>query len=1520
MNILAPKAVLRRFLILYLPLGGGVLALFLLFAWQERAVFEKDIENKVSVLERLEKEILETSVSKNLGDALILAGLAGMHLATAQNDEESMKELAEEFRIFASRREAYFQVRLISPIGREMVRIDRTPHGWSVLPKDKLQDKSDRDYVRRGLALFEGVYVSEFDLNIEHGEIERPFRPTIRFAAPVRSSSGRLLGLVVLNYDGQRLLSLLEQNAREAIGRVMLINPGGWFLEAGEKDQAWGFMLKERKAYSMGRLFPEAWETIRKSSSGRVLDANGFFAFETVCPLGCAEDQKSGKPGEVAENWKLVVFVPAAELVPFWWNVSLGGVLAIGLIMAGLMWIVARESVQRKANQAALEVSERRFRTLVTQIPSVVYIRETGPGWTMEFISDAVMDLTGYPASAFLGEGGRRFADQIHPEDAAAIEKDVSEALAQMRLFELHYRIIHKNGGLRWVMDRGEGVFDFDGSLLNLTGAIIDLTEQKQTEAELDNLNAYLLGVLSAASEVSIVATDMNGVIRLFNSGAENILGYSRDEMVGVKTPAAFHLPEEVERRALELEPLLGRRPGGFETFVASAARGKPESREWTYVTKSGEHRAVSLVVSAIREGNEEITGFLGVAVDITERKRAENETAELKERLETAMVASQSGLWDWSVVTGNLFFDDQWLRILGYGPGELPLHVSTWEKTLHPEDKPEVMRRLGLALDPEVKGLYEVEYRAPKKNGEIIWILSRGEVVRWDAEGKPLRMTGIIQDITARKIMEEELLRAKEAAEQASKAKGDFLARMSHEIRTPMNAVLGLSQLALQTDLTDRQRDYLEKTHSSAKALLGILNDILDYSKIEAGKLTLEQRDFSLDGVLKSVMDKISYQAESKGLELFMSVSPDVPDSLNGDAMRLEQALVNLTGNAVKFTEKGEVVLSVEMAESGPKAKDRLRLLFNIRDTGIGLSEEQRARLFESFAQADESTTRRFGGTGLGLSISKRLVELMGGEIGATSRPGKGSEFFFTAEFGNGDPNVQSLAALAGDMKGLRALVVDDNATAREILAAALEKFHMKAASAESGFEALNMLRLAAGSDGGSKAFRLVLMDWRMPEMDGLETAAAIKEDAALKEAPPAIILVTAYGDRETLEKADRMGLDGYLNKPVGDSDLLNAILHAFGKRPAATSPRRPKARISPDALSKIRGARILLVEDNAINQQVARELLESQGLVVTIAENGLEAIEAFKEGAFDAILMDIEMPQMDGLQAAGAIRGMPGGDGQPIIAMTAHAMTGDREKALAAGMDDYVSKPIEPDVLYDALLLRVSPRTVVHAAPAAPEAAMQREEDALPDLPGIDAASGLTKVAGNRRLYLKLLRELAESYGGAALEVAEAYEAGRVEEARRLAHTVKGVAGNLGASNLSGAAARLEKSVQAGSDLEVAEALEAFRPALDQVLASVATLGPEKIAGAPVEPAGEFDRDAAGALMREIAVMLARNELEADRSVERLAGILSGREREKTEALAKAVDLFDFPGANRILQELAALLEIGLEDGRGA
>ena len=838
-------------------------------------------------------------------------------------------------------------------------------------------------------------------------------------------------------------------------------------------------------------------------------------------------------------------------------------------------------------------------------------------------------------------------------------------------------------------------------------------------------------------------------------------------------------------------------------------------------------------------------------------------------------------------------------LQLTGYTKEEL---IGRQSRMFYPPDKD------WEALGQEISAVtgrgetFKHEEHLLRKDGSSFW--ARLAIRAIDPADLARGVVAVVEDISEERAATQRLIEARSVAEAAARIKSDFLANMSHEIRTPMNAVLGMTHLALRADPAPRQRDYLLKIQRSSRHLLGIINDILDFSKIEAGKLQVEEIDFALEQVLDNLAELLADKPASKNLELLFDVAADVPTQLVGDPLRIGQVLINFLNNAVKFTEQGEIVVRVEVAA---RSGQEVMLRFAVRDTGIGISEAQRPQLFQSFQQVDTSTTRKYGGTGLGLVIAKRLAELMGGEVGVDSTPGVGSTFWFTARLGIGRQPATHFPGLA-NLTGRRLLVVDDNEHARTVIAGALGSLGFAVTSVASGSAALTELQQAAAA---GTPYDIAFIDWQMPDLDGLATARAIRQLALPGLALAA--MVTASDRDAARNVAATLVIGEVLVKPLNPSQLFEAVSRLLG---AGITGRHPADPLPAEPAAALAGARVLLVEDNEINQEVATELLQEIGLQVDLAEDGAVALQKIDQVPYDLVLMDMQMPVMDGLTATREIRKRPGRQDLPIVAMTANAMPGDRERCLEAGMNDHIAKPIDPKVLREKLerWIHAGGRTAPAAPVAVPPPAPAPAGDwlaGISEIAGLDVAHGLHLVLGRQALYLNLLRKFVSGQADAPERLAKTIAAADWETAQREAHTLKGVAAQIGAEEIRARAERLEHAIRQRAEPALLETMRAdLAAALPPLIAAIGSRLPEEKA---VAAAATVDNGKLREIVNRLAGMLEADSFDSVAFFDEHESLLRAALDGQFARLAEAVRNYDDAVALDLLKR--ALKERGIE-----
>lgn len=1039
------------------------------------------------------------------------------------------------------------------------------------------------------------------------------------------------------------------------------------------------------------------------------------------------------------------------------------------------------------------------------------------------------------------------------------------------------------------------------GEFSTFLGAFADMrteiqrreVENVQLAADLQASEAFALAVVDAMPDALLVVDDGGRVVRT-NRKACDLFGYTPEDLSGRAieelVPARFRTRHVEDRKNYERAPTPRQMAGGRELYA---------------LRKDGSEFAVDVGLGPMRQ--QERNYVIAVVVDISVRKTAEEALRRSEERFRLMM----ENLHDYSIV----MLSPEGV-ILNWNPGAARLHgydadeiVGEHIRRLYPSEEVEAGVPDRLIEEARNKGQVENEGWRIRRNGSRFYVQVILAALR-DAGGRLIGFAKIDHDLTERKQNELSLRQARDAAEHASEAKSQFLANMSHEIRTPLNGIIGLGQLLADTTLTGRQQDLLSKLRSSSQGLLKILNDILDYAKIESGRMELERVTFNLDEMLDTTVSLFSFQAEESGVELLLDVAPNVPRNLFGDQMRLFQVLNNLVGNAVKFTERGEILLSV-VEESVQEQLVTLR--FSVRDTGIGMTSEQQAQLFEAFHQADASYTRRYGGTGLGLVIAKNLVELMGGQIHVASTLGEGSTFWFTVQL-----ERQTVVTLPhreiepGRLVPMHVLVADDNPTAAGILAELLTTWGMSVETARDGERGLRLAREAAQAGA---PYELYLIDWRMPKLDGLAMVKqlhAMTATAKISKAPT-IVMVTAFGHEQVLKEAPDIDLQLVLDKPVTASRLFDLLI-TLQQEQGATPQHVPEALGASlfDRTRTIHGARVLLVEDNPTNQFVAKSFLDKMALSVEIAGNGEEAVEMAAKQDYDVILMDLQMPIMDGIEATTRIHALPNGKTTPIIAMTAAAGDSDRQACEDVGMNGHISKPVDVDELASALLRWVTPEKT--AAAQASEEPFEGEAVGVAgpiSLPGLDLVAAVQRLDNDWALLKRVLIGFRRDFGDLEARLRTQIDQAAWEDSRRAVHTIKGLANTIGADTLHGAAVQLEavlKQPDVGRE-DIEKYLDPFLDALRAALAVIDQL--EEQLPAAAEEATDAERLR---ILRELRSLLRQSTVVPHRFKDRTLVVLGTRVDEALiRQLFNQVSALDYTNAEKTVDEICRLIEAG-------
>jgi two-component system sensor histidine kinase/response regulator len=1070
------------------------------------------------------------------------------------------------FSAYAAAHPDIFQVRLIGMAnhGRELIRVERNGAGIAVTPAAQLQDKGDTDYVKITRQLPPGaIHVSDFNLNREHGRVQAPSTPTVRVATPIYGNDGAVFGVLVLNYNLGTLMAELRANLPPYF-TAYLTNGAGDFLLHPDQGRTFGFDLGQRWR----------WQDEFQAPPGDSGAADGVRRF--TAPGGVVYAVRRSVVLDRLHRERDLQFVltnSSAQVNAAGRSAQWNAVLALlsGTLLVGGAFYLYR-------GQRYL-ISEHQQRTLaIVENSHDAIIGKTLDGVVTSW-NNGAQQMFGYSAQEACG---RRLVELIMPAGSEPEEAEILRRIAcGERIANVSSTRRRKDGSLLSVSVTSSPIKSANGIIIGAAATLRDISEQVAASRRIEELNAALEAQVSARTRqiesvtmlqrailahasYAVIATDPDGVVQLFNPSAERMLGYAAADIVGRQTPALWHDAAEVAARsALLSQELATPLAPGFEVFVAKARLGIADETEWTYIRNDGSRFPVLLSVTALRTEQGELSGFLGIASDISVREQERRMLVAARDQLFNAANVAELGIWTWTLEDNRLEWNERMCELYDLPPAERAqgLYYDHWRSRVHPDDVERVVAQLAAAVAGSA--VYDPQFRVCHADGGIRYVQAAASVER-DGSGRALRVLGINRDITHQHEVEQALRQATLAAESANRAKSEFLANMSHEIRSPMNAVLGMLTLLKQTRLDIAQLDYATKAEAAGRALLGILNDILDFSRVEAGKLTLDPQAFSIGQLLRDIAVILAANVGDKPLNILYRVEPDVPEWVVGDAMRLQQILINLAGNAVKFTEQGEVELAIYRVAPAPGQAapdpDQLCLGFSVRDTGIGIAPEQCERIFDSFSQAEASTARRYGGSGLGLAICKRLIGLMDGVLAVDSTLGQGSTFRFHIPCRRGVPGRTCAAAAAGNtgangarpLAGLRLLVVEDSATNQQVACELLRNEGATVVAANDGQAAL----AALGPD--QTPFDCVLMDVQMPNMDGYTATRRIRADLGLRQLP--VIAMTANAMHSDREAALASGMNDHIGKPFDLLHLVATILRNCN-RPTAPAPARGQA-----------------------------------------------------------------------------------------------------------------------------------------------------------------------------------------------------------------------------------------------------------------------------------------------------------------------------------------------------------------------
>ncbi|MBF6057780.1 hybrid sensor histidine kinase/response regulator [Thiomicrorhabdus heinhorstiae] len=1336
------------------------------------------------------------------------------------------------------------QLRYIDKNGVERLRTERlrfpgeTP-AW--IDGADLQNKAHRYYFSESKNRpLNKVWFSELDLNIEHGEVEVPFRPTVRAMLPLEKN-GQFDGILIINYFAQFLLDSLKD---AWVFEHTLVDSKGYTL-VYDKDMSknWGRYLEPK--FNFQEAFPDNWKAVLENSFFRGED---FVAKRFDLPMSdpltlilkikpsYLEEVKASREKEFLLD-SLIVFVLAL----------IASVFVDRLFKQLQTKVFGFDRQIRMASKAAklgfweLDLKENVFTFDDTYYELLGATAEQMGGNKQSF--ESFLSTVPEDQQNFI-IGLRREMEKNHENYSKQVENDSILPDGSVMTVLASYTVIYQNGEPLYCYGVSHDITD----VKKKDKEILSYNRQMQTAAEAANLGFWRFDI-----ETLNFAVDESWLKMMKFDLAESNGVYSWDELLEHFLPPSEHRLIEAKLSEIFLK---------HHQFQ--------DSFELRMIDNEGQVRYFNDYY-LVRYNDQGLpTEVLGVSQDITLDKKTHEEILASRRQLSDAQKIAKMGSWYLDLENGELQWSDEIYRIFELDPQDFSPSYEAFLQKIHPDDRESVNKTFKESL--QNKTFYQIEHRLLMNDGRIKYVLERGNNL-FNEHGEPVESQGTVQDITEAKLMQQSLVEAKEKAEEANKAKGLFLANMSHEIRTPLNGIIGLTRLTLDTNLSPVQKDYLLKSQKASKALLTIINDILDYSKIESGKFELEKVPFEINEVLSNASDLFSYRAQEKKLYFIFHIDSDIPHILVGDPLRLSQIVNNLVGNAIKFTENGGIEVQIHLLE---KTDSQLSLEFVVKDTGIGMTASQVENLFQPFVQADSSNTRKYGGTGLGLVISKQLIESMGGSISVNSRYGEGSEFRFTIDVGYDSAAANQSNPALEPLKNKRFMVVDDNDIERGVVVQILQNWGLEVEQISDPQQALEKLE--------SEHFDFLILDWQMPKMDGIELLKRLQQDMGLDI--PHVLMTTAFGREELLLNAEKrkVNVEKVLAKPFTSGLLLESLL-SEGER------------------DFVAVGRVLLAEDNELNQVVAVENLKRFGLDIKVVSNGLEAVKVAQNEEFDLILMDLQMPVMDGFEAALKIHRM--NKSVPIIALSAAVLEEDKKRTQECGMVDHLAKPLDVDALKGVLstyLKTVDVAPIKHHA----EQSDIVEEEISKDY--LDLFS-LTQRVGSRLRAYELLVEFADSYRGWPEEAGKFNtENGFDKECLNALHTLKGLCGNLSLPK----AYELVSEIYQNDDQE--KQLQLW-PQFLQALADTINLIDESIhIEVPVnDQASQWSLDEKVRFINVLKDDLMANRFIDDERVKTARKMVEDQLDEKAaKAFETAIQQFEYPSAVEMLQQVGEALDV--------